>query len=299
MCITMTSIIPHVGLSTDTAVAPTVRPCRMEGVNARSALFDLYGDHVRSRGGRARIAALVRLLEPLSIAAPAVRTAVSRMVRQDWLCPVRIDGLPGYALTERADRRLSEAASRIYRTDSQEWDGRWHVVIPQRSAQRAARERIRNGLAYLGYAPVGDGTWIAARPSPELEGLLQAEDVRAERFSARHQGDDAELVRRAWDLDAVGRSYLRWLAEARALISSLPDSPSDEQAFAVRSRLVHEWRKFLFTDPGLPRTLLPDDWPGDEAARYFDEHAERLHPAAARFVDHCLATAGPTRKGQP
>src|SRR5690606_5405018 len=116
VCITMTSIIPHVGLSTDTAVAPTVRPCRMEGVNARSALFDLYGDHVRSRGGRARIAALVRLLAPLSIAAPAVRTAVSRMVRQGWLCADGIDGLPGYALPARADRQLSEAPSRLYRS---------------------------------------------------------------------------------------------------------------------------------------------------------------------------------------
>ncbi|TDE08741.1 PaaX family transcriptional regulator C-terminal domain-containing protein [Jiangella asiatica] len=272
-------------------------------MNARSALFDLYGDHLRSRGGRARVAALVLLLSPLGIAAPAVRTAVSRMVKQGWLRPVRIDGASGYALTDRADHRLEEAASRIYRTDGRgRWDGRWHVVVPERSAQRAARERLRNGLAYLGYAPVGDGTWIAARPSPELASLLEAEGLRAERFSARHQGDDAELVRRAWDLDAVGRSYLRWLSDARNLLSSVPEQPSDEQAFAVRSRLVHEWRKFLFTDPGLPRELLPAAWPGDDAASFFDQHAARLQPAAARFVDACLATGGqatavPTTKG--
>lgn len=266
-------------------------------MNARSALFDLYGDHVRSRGGRARVAALVRLLAPLGVAAPAVRTAVSRMVKQGWLRPVRIEGSPGYELTERADRRLEDAAARIYRTDGRgTWDGRWHVVVPERSAQRAARERLRNGLAYLGYAPVGDGTWIAARPSPELPSLLEAEDLRAERFNARHQGDDAELVRRAWDLDAVGRSYLRWLADARSLLDALPDRPSDEQAFAVRSRLVHEWRKFLFTDPGLPRELLPEVWPGDDAAAFFDEHAARLQPAARRFVDACLS-AGPTKEG--
>ncbi|WP_026875075.1 PaaX family transcriptional regulator [Jiangella gansuensis] len=261
-------------------------------MNARSALFDLYGDHLRARGGRARVAALVRLLAPLGIAAPAVRTAVSRMVKQGWLCPVRIHAASGYALTERAARRLEEAASRIYRTDGHgTWDGRWHVVVPERSAQRAVRERLRNGLAYLGYAPVGDGTWIAARPSPELVSLLEAEGIHAERFSARHQGDDAELVRRAWDLDAVGRSYLRWLTDARALLSSVPAQPSDEQAFAVRSRLVHEWRKFLFTDPGLPRELLPQVWPGDDAASFFDQHAARLQPAAARFVNTCLAVS--------
>ncbi len=262
-------------------------------MNARSALFDLYGDHLRPRGGAARVAALVRLLEPLGVAAPAVRTAVSRMVKQDWLRPVRIEEAPGYALTDRADRRLGEAAARIYRTDgSAQWDGRWHVVVPQRSAQRATRERVRNGLAYLGYAPVGDGTWIAARPSPELTALLEAEDLQAERFSARHQGDDTELVRRAWDLQAVGRAYSRWLADARSMMSSLPATPTDEQAFAARSRLVHEWRKFLFTDPGLPRDLLPADWPGDDAAHFFDDHAAALYPAASRFVDDCLVVNG-------
>ena len=111
----------------------------------------------------------------------------------------------------------------------------------------------------------------------------------AERFTARHEADDAALIRRAWDLEAVGRSYQRWHTEARQLVDGMSENPSDEEIFAVRSRLVHEWRKFLFTDPGLPRSLLPDNWPGDAAAEFFDEQAERLLPAAARFVDRCLS----------
>ena len=53
-------------------------------VHARSALFDLYGDHLIARGGWAPIAAVVGLLGGLDITAPAVRTAVSRMVREGW-----------------------------------------------------------------------------------------------------------------------------------------------------------------------------------------------------------------------
>lgn len=259
-------------------------------MNARSALFDLYGDHLRSRGGQARIAALVVLLRPLGVAGPAVRTAVSRMVKQGWLTPTKINSAAGYALTPRAERRLDNAAARIYRTmETDDWSGRWHLVIPQRPPDRAARERLRGGLAYLGYAPLGDGTWIAARRSPELDTLLETERITAERFTARHEADDAALIRRAWDLEAVGRSYQRWHAEAQQLVDGMSENPSDEEIFAVRSRLVHEWRKFLFTDPGLPRSLLPDNWPGDAAAEFFDEQAERLLPAAARFVDRCLS----------
>ena len=51
----------------------------------------------------------------------------------------------------------------------------------------------------------------------------------------------------------------RWLRDARGIAAAADGSTSDEQAFATRSRLVHEWRKFLFRDPGLPRTLLPED----------------------------------------
>jgi len=81
-------------------------------VHARSALFDLFGDHLRSRGGQAPVASLVRMLAPLGVTAPAVRTAISRMVRQGWLTPVQVGGTRGYALTDRARHRLDDAAAR-------------------------------------------------------------------------------------------------------------------------------------------------------------------------------------------
>src|SRR5918911_1281310 len=98
-------------------------------MQARSALFDLYGDHLRPRGGVAPIAALVRLLAPLDIAAPAVRTAVSRMVRQGWLRPEKPPAGPGYPLPAKATLRLDDAAARIYRTRPGDWDGRWHLLV--------------------------------------------------------------------------------------------------------------------------------------------------------------------------
>ena len=261
-------------------------------MDARSALFDLYGDHLRSRGAKAPVAALVRLLAPLGIAAPAVRTAVSRMARQGWLEPVRLADGPGYALTPRAVRRLDEAAERIYRRGEPSWDGQWHMIVVAPVRDRARRERLRAGLGYLGYAAIGEASWISPRPSPELEPLLRAERVRAERFTAQYDGDPAGLLARAWDLDGLAHAYTGWLAEAAGLVAGLgPDAP-DEQVFAVRSKLVHEWRKFLFTDPGLPAALLPAQWPGRQAAALFEAESARLLPVAAAFVDSCLRPHG-------
>lgn len=261
-------------------------------MNARSALFDIYGDHLRARGSTAPVAALVRLLAPLDVAAPAVRTAVSRMVRQGWLRPERLPAGPGYALTPKAVRRIDDALVRIYRTEDRSWDGHWHLLVVARAPDRSARDRVRDGLTFLGYAPLDDTTWVGPRGSAEVDGLLESEGVRAERFTAEHDGDSVGMVRRLWDLEGLGRSYLRWLAEAEQLLAAGGHDPGDEHAFALRSRLLHEWRKFLFRDPGLPRVLLPADWPGDRAAAFFDAESERLQPAAARYVDACLEAAG-------
>lgn len=266
-------------------------------VHARSALFDLYGDHLRSRGNQAPVAVLVRLLAPLGVTAPAVRTSISRMVRQGWLRPVRLGSGPGYALTDQARSRLDEAATRIYRTRQPVWTGSWDLLVLDNLGSRAGRERVRSGLGYLGYAPLSDSTWISPSTSPEVDALLAAEGATFSRFAARDDDPTAQAAR-AWDLDALGAAYRSWLQFARALVadpsallggsSGGPDTNPDERAFAVRSLLVHEWRKFLFTDPGLPAELLPPGWAGDEAARFFADEAARLMPAASRFVDGCL-----------
>jgi phenylacetic acid degradation operon negative regulatory protein len=260
-------------------------------MQARSALFDLYGDYLRSRGGRAPVAALVKLLAPLGIAPPAVRTAVSRMVRQGWLHPIRLSSGPGYSLTAKAVRRLDEAATRIYRTGRNGWDGRFDLILLQAPAVRRDRHRLGANLAFLGYGMLDERTWVATRHGEEVDALLAEAGVSYERFTAAHAGGTPgamALVRRAWDLDEIAEAYERFVARQRPLLASVTVRSSDEVAYAARFRLVHAWRTFLFRDPQLPPTLLPERWPGTSAAAFFDRHAARLRPAADRFVEHCL-----------
>lgn len=260
-------------------------------MQARSALFDLYGDYLRSRGGGAPVAALVRLLAPLGIAAPAVRTAVSRMVRQGWLHPVRLPAGPGYQITPKAARRLDEAAGRIYRTRKLGWDGHFDLVMLDGPVARRERQRLGANLAYLGYGRLDEHVWVAPRPAEEVVSLLAEAGIRFERFRAAHVAGlpgATALVRRAWNLDELGAAYERFMTEQHELLATVTARSSDEEAYAARFRLVHAWRTFLFRDPQLPPALLPDHWPGTTAAKFFDRHAARLRPAADRYVDHCL-----------
>lgn len=260
-------------------------------MRARSALFDVYGDHLRSRGDAAPVAALLRMLAPLGITAPAVRTAVSRMVRQGWLAPVQLPGGPGYALTARGVRRLDDAAARIYRTAVEAWDGHWHVLVVTPPAGRAARQRLSADLAFLRYGAIEASTWVATRPAPEATTLIAAHGGTVDSFVGVHTGDPHSMIDRAWDLKQLAAAYTRFIDDLAPLVGGVDPAALDETAFAARSALVHAWRNFLFTDPDLPPQLLPRQWAGTRAAAFFDKEASRLWPAAARFIDSCLQSA--------
>ena len=60
---------------------------------------------------------------------------------------------------------------------------------------------------------------------------------------------------------------------------------SDAECFVERTNLVHEYRKFLFTDPGLPKELLPEVWNGNHAALLFEQYYKLLAQSASRFFE--------------
>ena len=260
-------------------------------MHARSAVFDLYGDHLLSRDGWAPIAAIVRLMDAVGIAPSATRTAVSRMTREGWLATQERDGVRGYAATDRATRRLRRTSERIYAPGPAPWDGRWDVVVPDRVPDRARRARIAAGLGFLGYARLAPDTWIAPRRSPELAEVLAGAGWIG--LTEAGVADPAALAARLWrlpDLADAHAGFTRW-AEAR--MAQAGADPDDRAAYAVRARIVHERRKFLFTDPDLPAEVLPAGWPGQTATAAFLRHTATLAPGATRFVTRSLQKGTP------
>ena len=235
------------------------------------------------------MAGVLRLLSPVGVTGPAVRTAISRMVVQGWLEPATLPGGPGYRATEAAERRFADTSARIYATAPPPWDGTWHMVLGDPPSNRTRRERLRADLAFLGYAPIAAGAWISPYPRANLPEVLARAGLDA--HSARvTELNPAPLS--AWDLDRLASQYAAWPALSDRIVRQARHADgTDEAAFTARFHLVHEWRKFLFQDPGLPRELLPDDWPGTVAAQNFTEVAGSLKPAADRFLDSCLDAA--------
>jgi phenylacetic acid degradation operon negative regulatory protein len=263
-------------------------------------LFDLYGDYVELRGGEAWLGALVRLARELGVGEQAVRSAATRMEREGWLRSRREGRRSYYRLTERGRRLIAAGRERIFREPGEGWDGCWHLLllsVPE--PRRELRDRMRKELAWLGFGSVGNGVYLSPRDQRREVFELAARYHLAERmqlFRAESEWPDEPraLVGRAWNLEAADRWY------ATFLVRYQPEFERDERrhqrgdlddahAFAARFGLIHEFRRWPFLDPGLPRQLVPEGWHGLDAHDLFRRYHTLLTPAALRFYDGLIA----------
>lgn len=273
-------------------------------------LFTLFGDYIRYAGGEIWTGSLLRLMAEFDFSDQAVRVAISRLARQGWLANRKIGRESYYAMTPLAEDRLEEAGRRIYQADPGPWDGQWRILtytIPE--ARREIRDALRKELGWVGHGQLASSVWISPRDRTEsVWHIIDRYGIRdqVDLFTARYHGPgrDREIVARCWDLPAIEARYRTFLAEATPRLADLrrqaaaPAGLSDNLAFVERTRLVHEYRKFLFADPGLPAELLPADWPAPAAARTFRDLYRLLAPGADRFFASVFRAA-PDRPAQP
>jgi phenylacetic acid degradation operon negative regulatory protein len=178
-------------------------------------------------------------------------------------------------------------------TEEKEWDGRWRLFnysIPE--SRRKIREKLRKEMEWLGYGTLSSNMWIAPwdhmRQVKRLIRQYELED-HVQLFVADHVGpySDEQLVHKCWDVEEMKALYQVFIDTFSARMQAVQKhgTLADNEAFVVKTELVHEYRKFLFLDPGLPDRLLEGDWTGRKAAKLFRDWYLELHEPAQRFYE--------------
>ncbi|MCX7572188.1 phenylacetic acid degradation operon negative regulatory protein PaaX [Tumebacillus sp. DT12] len=257
-----------------------------------SLLFTLYGDPIRYYGGEVPISGLIRLMAEFGFTEGAVRAAVHRMSQQGWLTSRREARASYYSLSPRGQERIEEAADRIYAVEGSDWDGKWrlfHYSIPE--SHRKIREKLRKEMAWLGYGTLNGNAWIAPFDRlRQVRRLLQQYELEehVQMFVADNVGpySDRELVRKCWPVDEMKALYEEFIDDFEIrMADARKGTLSDAQAFVLKTLLVHEYRKFLFVDPGLPDELLETEWAGRRASKMFRDWYRELNAPAQRFFE--------------
>ena len=294
--------VPVPGNADPVPVPGNADPVPVPG-NARALLLTVLGDVVLPSGGMAWLGALTETMGLLGVSPEATRQSLRRLVAQDLVEQQRAGRLSSYRLTATGRRRLEEAAERIYLRRPRAWDGRWRLLTYSFTEEhRAAREALRRELAWLGYGAIGAGLWACPWDlGARLDSVLAKHGVLGSvgAFTTRaDDGDDRALAARAYDLDALRAAHQSFLdsfaAEDPSGVSDAQGAPeAGDDALARRLRLVHEWRKFLFLDPGLPGELTPGDWLGERAAELFRTRYREYEAPAWAAWDRIAAAADP------
>jgi len=245
---------------------------------AKSLVVTVWGDAIAPHGGAVWLGSLIRLLAPLGLNERLVRTSVYRLAQEGWIEARPTGRRSLYRLTASGRQRFEHAYRRIYAPPASVWDGTWEIVLaPAAALTSAERDRLRRELGWEGFGAIASS--IFARPAhdhhaPEVADLLRA--MRVEQRVVVLRASEApkvgsrsldDYVRDCWNLLRVASEYRALLARFRVIAEYFRGARSvdAEQAFVVRSLLIHAFRRVTLHDPGLPDRLAPPGWPARDA----------------------------------
>ncbi|MCX7149050.1 MAG: phenylacetic acid degradation operon negative regulatory protein PaaX [Rhodocyclales bacterium] len=280
-------------------------------LRANSLIITIYGDAIAPHGGTVWLGSFIKLVEPLGLNQRLVRTSVFRLSKEKWLVSEQIGRNSYYSLTATGRRRFEHAYRRIYDDPRQQWDGDWQVVFTGGGLlSPAQRDALRRELQWEGFGVIAPG--VLAHPYANHESVLDILQgtgthdkvvvIRGRTLGALSSRSLQELVRECWNLDAIAKGYKRFCDSFRPVTRAIRAARNldPEQAFCVRTLLIHEFRRVQLRDPQLPTQLLPNDWPGDIARKICSELYLLTREQAERHLANVLQTAdGPLPEAAP
>lgn len=275
-------------MTADPTTGSETREAVLDDIDARpgstaSLLRTLIGVFLRPLGGWISTADLVALAGDLGIAEAQARTGITRLKQKGMLLAERTD-VAGYRVNPAAERMLERGDRRIFQMREMTDADPWCLVsfsIPE--SARSVRHQLRRRLQWIGAGVVSPALWICpGHLQDEVAQTLDALGARQwvtifQTTAPEPPGSLIEAAAQWWDLDSLRAEHLAF----RTALDTLPAEP-----FAAYVNLIDRWRVLPYIDPGLPPSMLPDDWPG---RRSFDEFARLSASLAGPAEEHVRA----------
>ncbi|KAB2330487.1 phenylacetic acid degradation operon negative regulatory protein PaaX [Cytobacillus depressus] len=275
----------------------------------RSLMFTLYGEYIQHYGGEIWVGSLIQLMNQFGVSESSVRGAILRMVQSHLLQVRKIGNKSYYSVTPQGGRRVDDGVKRVYAAPSQTWDGEWRILMysfPEE--KRDLRNEIRKELNWTGFGMISNSTWVSPNPL-EKQVLDMITTYKIEDYTMLFSSstivshDDQSVIDKGWDLGKIADEYGIFIDKYSPKFDELREkalnnSLTDLECYIERTQIVHEYRKFLFQDPGFPRDLLPKNWPGMKARELFWNIHQLVSIPAVRFFESVFEPA-PDKEIQP
>jgi phenylacetic acid degradation operon negative regulatory protein len=218
-------------------------------------LSTLIGSHPP----RLPVRVLVRMGGVFGISEGTVRVALSRMAADG-----EVEGADGwYELTPRLAER-QKAFDRGQAPAVRPWRGEWEVAVWPGGVVGAERATLEATCTEALLAPLRDGVWL--RPANLARTWPRPAPAGLTRMTARPAADPAALAASLWDIDG-------WARTGDLLLRAIGEERDAARRFTLATAVLRHLR----TDPVLPRSLLPDGWPGPSLRRAYRSYEAELN----------------------
>lgn len=241
-----------------------------------SVILTFFGDAILPVGGRVSANTVTKLMAEMGIENGAVRTAFSRLTKDEWVTREKHGRQSFYELAPKGRKPFKLASDKIYASPNQQNKTRLEWLIatnPEGDSKRFKRlVQDFNGVALDG------STAIFNSDLPDLETTLFKADFLFAKSTSKN-------IPKWLIKQPAMKAYKRELADFISTFSNLPHILSPIEAMAFRCILIHEWRRLVLKLPDLPVNLLPPDWPAEEATRLVARHYAQLRPASQEWLE--------------
>jgi phenylacetic acid degradation operon negative regulatory protein len=234
-----------------------------------SLIMTFFGDAIVPRGGAVSAQTIQLVMQQFHISPGAVRTAFSRLTNDGWVIREKYGRNSFYRLSETGYDPFAKASERIYDAPFEE----------------TPNERLVIAIAPNALGDTKATKTHAASPSIQL-------------FDRDHP-DIAERISQNWFvMDAEPRSVPDWL-HAELMPQELADAfdeltrqfehvdvSSPIEAIALRTLLIHEWRRFLLRTPTIPNGILPNSAPIRQCRRQVKKTYQDCLELSEQWLTH-------------
>ncbi|MDQ0693065.1 PaaX family transcriptional regulator C-terminal domain-containing protein [Arthrobacter sp. W4I7] len=280
-------------------------PRPSKGGATQHLVLTMLGDYWQQEASWLPSRLIIALGAHLGITASAASTALSRLAGRGVLEQSSAGRSSRYRLTEAARVRLQIGFRQVseFGSESRQWDGMWTVVgfsIPE--SARETRELLRSRLKWLGFSPLYGALWVCPWDRTEAvdEACAAYGVANYVVFRSRTSSLQGREPIEAWALDEMREQYHPFIETYSRSIPGSPDRAlSPAEAFRLRTEIMDSWRAFPWNDPGLPRELLPADFPLLTARKLFVSAYNSLADPALEHVREVIRSEAPEAAGSP
>ncbi len=277
------------------------RAAAARSIRPKSLIMTIFGDSIVPRGGTIWLGNIVKLASEFGLAEPFVRTSTLRLANDGWLLRQQVGKLSYYSMA--AGYALADAAyqQQIYCAAADLRENGWTIFrMFGDQLDRKDVYRLRNALRRYGFGKLASQVYIhpsiARSATRHIVGTSTAIDTGIV-FHGHELGTGADAVRRladlAWDLDELRKGYQEFIACFEALPAMLAaNTPTPGVAFALRTLLVHRFRRLALRDPRLPPECFAETWPGEPAFDLISESYRRLVAPSEAYLDQVFESEG-------